>query len=272
MKKLIAMLAAVLCAAPMVWGQATVTGTVVDRKGKPLPGVKVEIPGSTEFTISDLDGTFKITPQSANDKKAMFSYAGMNTRKKKIKDGMKIKMKEYNWWSQKPEEWNWFANAIVAIPTTDKPVTPAYGFMLGRVKKWGYYVKGVTNTFGVKTSGTFDDYHSSLPGIWKDHKNRYWSVTGGLLLRLGCPIHLYAGWGYSSFTFCDQTINGDWYEDVGYSAKGLALDAGLLIRFNRLTLTVGTTVSKGQDASGNYHLDDYYPEGYIGNFGIGYSF
>lgn len=259
MKKLIAMLAAVLCAAPMVWGQATVTGTVVDRKGKPLPGVKVEIPGSTEFTISDLDGTFKITPQSANDKKAMFSYAGMNTRKKKIKDGMKIKMKEYNWWSQKPEEWNWFANAIVAIPTTDKPVTPAYGFMLGRVKKWGYYVKGVTNTFG--SNGLKEDYW----GIKTDCKNRYWSTTGGVLYRLWSPIHVYCGLGYSSFTYSEKMLNGIWYKDDDYTIDSwFAADGGVMIRFNRVTLTLGTTFAIADHG--------YTAHGFAGNFGIGYTF
>lgn len=271
MKKLIAMLAATLFAVPLAWGQETVTGTVVDRKGKPLPGVKVEIPGSTDFTISDLDGTFKITPYSAKDKKAQFSYAGMNSRKKKLKGGMKVKMKEYNWWSQHPDEWSWFANAMVAIPTVDKPITPAYGLMVGRVKKWGFYVKGVTNTFGVNATGTFDNYgdyyegYGPFQGFPVDCKNRYWSVTGGFIFRLWSPIHFYAGAGYSDFSYLVQNGKGEWFKDRAYSQADASIDWGFMIRLNRVTVTAGYNVGYG---------DDYY-ENYgrcAGNFGIGYTF
>lgn len=38
----------------------TVTGTVVDEKGDPLPGAFVLVPGTTNGTSTDADGKFSI--------------------------------------------------------------------------------------------------------------------------------------------------------------------------------------------------------------------
>lgn len=44
----------------------TVTGTVTDQEGEPIPGVTVSIPGSSFGTATDLDGKYSITvPEDA---------------------------------------------------------------------------------------------------------------------------------------------------------------------------------------------------------------
>ena len=57
MKKLLFSLALLLSAFQLM-AQNVVKGTVTDKDGNPIPGVKVEIKGGTESTITDLDGTF----------------------------------------------------------------------------------------------------------------------------------------------------------------------------------------------------------------------
>ena len=46
----------------MVFAQEiTVSGTVTDQAGMPIPGVNVNVKGSTSGTQSDIDGNFKIS-------------------------------------------------------------------------------------------------------------------------------------------------------------------------------------------------------------------
>ncbi len=61
MKKLLLLgLLPLSCAASHLSAQNTVSGTVTDKKGNPIPGAKVEIKGGTESTITELDGTFTL--------------------------------------------------------------------------------------------------------------------------------------------------------------------------------------------------------------------
>lgn len=60
MNRLIIMILAVMEFLPIAFAQNSISGTVVDKDGRPLPGVKIEIPGSREMVLSDLDGTFTI--------------------------------------------------------------------------------------------------------------------------------------------------------------------------------------------------------------------
>jgi len=54
----------------------TVTGTVTDKKGQPLPGVTVVVKGTTTATITDLDGKYSIkVPEGINQ--LDFSMIGM---------------------------------------------------------------------------------------------------------------------------------------------------------------------------------------------------
>lgn len=268
MRKLLALLMSVLVSVPAMLSQTTFTGVVVDKDGNPLPGVKLEIPGTPDRTVSDLDGTFTITMSDPNKKKLLATYAGMSPRKVKLKDGMKIKMKEYNWWTQKPDEWSWLAEAIFALPNKkdgdESCFNPAYGLMLGRVKKFGYYVKGVTNTFGNPTAS-----YSESGGFIKKQKTTYWSVTGGGIVRLGCPIHLYAGVGYAEYGYYLQNMSGEWFSYEHRNKKNLVVDFGFMLRIKKITLSLGSTISPRTSYGPD---DEYHDVKAAGNFGIGYTF
>ena len=59
--------------------QVTVSGTVSEQSGDPLPGVNVFVPGTRAGTISDSDGKYSLSVPSGNVK-LTFSYIGMVTQ------------------------------------------------------------------------------------------------------------------------------------------------------------------------------------------------
>jgi len=56
--------------------QTTVEGKVVDRKGNPIPGAKVEVPKTKESVLTELDGTFSMTTQKIPRKVNVY-YVGI---------------------------------------------------------------------------------------------------------------------------------------------------------------------------------------------------
>src|SRR5690606_34606961 len=59
--------------------QATITGTIADATGQPLPGVNVLVEGTTTGTQSDFDGNYAI--QASEDAILIYSYLGMLTQR-----------------------------------------------------------------------------------------------------------------------------------------------------------------------------------------------
>lgn len=60
----------------------TITGTVTDEDGHPIPGVTVSIPGSSYGTATDLDGKYSITvPENET---LVFSFIGFETQRVEV--------------------------------------------------------------------------------------------------------------------------------------------------------------------------------------------
>jgi len=58
--------------------QSTITGTVTDDNGAPLPGANVLVKGTTNGTQTDFDGNYSI--EAASDATLVFSYIGFSTQ------------------------------------------------------------------------------------------------------------------------------------------------------------------------------------------------
>ncbi|MDD2797695.1 MAG: TonB-dependent receptor [Bacteroidales bacterium] len=71
-----------------------VSGIVKDATKQPLPGVNIRVEGTTIGTVSNLDGSFKISV--ASSQKLIFSFAGMITQKITVssKDKINVTMLE----------------------------------------------------------------------------------------------------------------------------------------------------------------------------------
>ncbi|MFV0506652.1 MAG: carboxypeptidase-like regulatory domain-containing protein, partial [Bacteroidales bacterium] len=73
----------------------TISGKVTDSNGQPLPGVTVVEKGSTNGTITDVDGKY-ILVVSSEAKSLTFSFVGMKTEELAIagKKSLNIALKE----------------------------------------------------------------------------------------------------------------------------------------------------------------------------------
>lgn len=261
MKSLFVLCALFLLGHASLSAQNTVTGTVTDKKGNLIPGAKVEIVGGTETTITELDGTFTLETQQPA-KKVKVYYVGLQTKVQKVKPDMLVKMAENNWWKEKPDKYRWFAGVQIAVPDNDE-FNPSYGLMLGRVKQVGWYVKGVYNKKQATVDGSSYDRNWWTTG---EREASYWSATGGVVYRLWCPIHLYAGVGYFDRSVAWQALNGDYYDYSYDSYSGVAVELGLMLKIKRLFINAGTM--KGYCLNGDYSGK----KAFVGNFGVGMFF
>ncbi len=216
MKKILFIFSLLLTGSLHLAAQNVVSGKVVDPKGKPILGAKVEAVGGSESVITELDGTFVIeTQQPVRMLKAR--YGGMQAGAQKAKNDMVIKMRSTNWWNEKPEKYQWLVGAQLAFPQGEwEDIKPSYGFMLGGVKKWGWYVKGVFNIVPDCVVTECEGYYGSYDNYWHTGKKKtsYWSTVGGFIVRLGCPIYFNMGVGYSSRTVGLELINDKYMKIV----------------------------------------------------------
>lgn len=61
-----------------------VSGTVIDKNGFPLPGVSIFILGTSNGTITDIDGKYKLPTLAHDNVQLEFSYIGFETIQQKI--------------------------------------------------------------------------------------------------------------------------------------------------------------------------------------------
>lgn len=267
MKSLILSLALIVCGGT-AFAQTTITGKVVDSKGIPMPGAKVQEKGTGTSVLTNMDGTFSIETTKSKPKLTA-TYVGWNTTTKKTEQGGDnvIKMGKSGWWSYKPDHYQWFLDVNVAFPGTNqsKFKSPAFGIMLGRLKNVGWYAKAQFN--GLRENG----YHNDL---WLTGKTRikYFAAGAGAIFRLGCPIHLYTGVGYHNFNIEDEMVCGHYhvrghsydYDLEGGPGNALYLDLGIMLRYKHIFVRGGL---QGSIVS----LEGDQKES-VGNFGVGYIF
>jgi len=67
------------------YAQKTITGTVTDEEGLGVPGVTIVVKGTTDGTITDIDGNYTLTVP-AESKNLTFSYVGMLSQEIEIGD------------------------------------------------------------------------------------------------------------------------------------------------------------------------------------------
>ena len=229
MKKTLTIVLMLLTGLNMVVAQNELRGKVVDSDGKPIAGVKITDSKGENQTVSDMNGQFKFnTAEGIGRVKA--SYMGLADASAKAKSGMVIKMGSNSWWSKKPEKYQWLVGPQVVL-TSDEG-HPSFGLMVGRVKNWGWYVRGNFNGL----ISHCDDYSYDVldNAIFDGRKpiTRHWSATAGVMRRLGCPIHLYIGAGYTERRVAWEAIDGQRYLYRPDSYIGPTGEAGLMVRFN----------------------------------------
>lgn len=263
MKKLLSFFC-LLASVVYVSAQNVIGGTVIDHDGNPIPGAKVVIVGSTESIITDLDGTFRLETKKAVKKVQVF-YVGMQTKVQVVKSGMVVKLSKTNWWNSEPQKYSWFFNAQGAFPENSVK-NPSFGLMLGQVKTFGWFIKGVYSSVK-STDGIYESYLEfgdieDRNNYWTTGKDKrsFYAATAGVLIRLHCPIHLYSGAGYANRKVAWELADGTYTKNTEYSYSSVVLDYGLMLRLGKLSLNGGVLMSLANGCK------------FTGNAGIGICF
>ena len=88
MKKITVLLGLLMTFSTMFAQTFTITGRVVDENQSPLPGVSVFVEGTTNGTITDLDGNFTLSIDRATVKYVTFSFVGYYKVRQPISEGV----------------------------------------------------------------------------------------------------------------------------------------------------------------------------------------
>ena len=138
----------------------------------------------------------------------------------------------------------------------------AGGLMIGAVGTVGFYVRGESSFTGPKECS----YTCNKEGFIGEEPNAHqpfysgtkasceWQALGGLVVRMGIPLYLYAGGGYGVRERYWETIDGQWINNIGYSYKGVAGDIGLMGRIKHVAIAVGVNTINFQYLSFNIGL------------------
>ena len=158
-----------------------------------------------------------------------------------------------------------FLSFNLAMAYPKYPDALSYGFMAGwgSNKVLGGYVKGLFGDGISSTNGSITSQGSCLGYTNYNSKAKaeasYNAVTGGLLLRMGCPLNLYVGAGASWRQVGHRSAtDGLLYLSSDKSTTNVCLDFGLMLRFKWFNISGGAI---------------YTPKcGFASNMGVGICF
>ncbi len=224
----------VLC----VNAQYVTSGKVIDEKGDPVSGAKVRAIGSTRTTETGVDGSFTLET-TIPIKRVEASSLGKTSATQMVDEKYTIiTLEKRNWWNTSQDRYQWFVCAEGAFLSTDSKDFP-FGLMIGLVKQYGFYIRGMFS--GLPSSEAKWDGNSTFYSTGK-LKTGYMSVTAGGMIRLGCPIYLYAGAGWQKRVVTVEHLSGKYYENEEKTKSGIAIDAGAMLHVSSFIINVGTTL------------------------------
>lgn len=215
--------------------QTTVSGKVVDKKGNPIPGAKVEIPGTNESALTELDGTFSLATQKAPEKVNVY-YVGMQSKKQKVTPDMLIKLAKTTWWNERPDRYRYFVGVDGAFPQKSMK-NPSFGLMVGYVKDLGVYAHCMFH----KVQSTDGEWNDFTPHPWTTGNSTLSlnAATVGVMYRCLGPIYLNLGLGYMSNKVSWETASGKYLKYNSDCYDGMCGELGAFMRIKHLILSGG---------------------------------
>ncbi len=257
-----------------VAAQNTYKGTVTDRKGNPIAGVRVA-DKSGVFTTTDIYGQYEFTPQGKPGRLS-FALVGFNPRKTGMKPDMNVRMIKSGVFNSPNYGSHFFLGVQVA--TAEKSMrAPTIGINFGTLmNRWGWYIDFLTPAF---------QYGSSVPEfaqedfvIRSDSHNSYsehydcltgkrysyaWHMSIGVMIPFPLINSLYldAGMRISEKRVYEEVAT-NYYEprSVYASRLGYSVEFGLSYRISHIMVNV----------KGGYNLNDI-DEGRYANLPSGYD-
>ncbi len=227
--------------------QNIINGKVTDKKGNPLPGVKIDIHGTDDSVYSNVDGTFEI--DASLSRSATFNYGGMNQKRTKIKPDMVVKMGKGN--KNRELLGNHY---LIGFSLSGDNLAPGFMFAYGGMIKGYFRFQHYSPIADFKFEPNLQYSFNS--------GNTYTSGSLGAMLRLKSPFYVYAGVGITSsrlyyyneedgvYFFPDRKKESEFdytelYEiyNEQYFSKGILLDFGFMMSFKRIYANLGIAVN-----------------------------
>nr|MBP7471915.1 carboxypeptidase-like regulatory domain-containing protein [Prevotella sp.] len=216
--------------------QTTIEGKVVDRKGNPIPGAKVEVSGTNESVLTELDGTFSMVTQKM-PRKVNIYYVGMQSKKQKVTPDMLVKLSKTTWWNEKPDKYLFFVGIDGAFPEKNMK-DPSFGIMVGYVKNFGVYAHCMFH----KVQDDDGEWNlGQYPSPWTtgNSKLSFNAATAGLIFRWIGPIYCNIGIGYVSNKVSWQTAGGKYLKYTDDCYDGIGSEIGVFLRMKHLVVSGG---------------------------------
>ena len=118
------------------------------------------------------------------------------------------------------------------------------GIMLGFVKRWGGYIKGISNfrMHGQEADLEVDNEgnYNGIP-VWldSDYKIERTALTVGGIYRAYKLLYTYAGLGYGFRNVVYEGSNNTWIKNTERSYEGFEAECGAIFRVKGLSLLLG---------------------------------
>lgn len=260
--------------------QSVITGTVTDRKGKPVPGALVKSMYGNETTLTNLDGTFMLECE-ARPKKLEVKYVGYQPKSMKAIPGMEVKLRRTNAWNRMPQKSSWFLSLQTSYrgDAFGTQSTPSVGLMFGQVRRHGWYIKLLCQTSTFSPDMKASDYvYSAGDKNWQVNDRNAWMTTGrakmnttsfsaGWICRLGCALHFYLGGGLAYLQDHHEIAGGKWVGADPYSFLRepeyledrifddnvvVVADLGFILRLDRIFINAGGLINVFSSLEGPY--------------------
>lgn len=131
------------------------------------------------------------------------------------------------------------ANAAYSIA----PQT-SFGITVGSVKKLGWYASLGSN-FKYRKADYVCDYSGTINGATFEYSysgeisTSRFGATAGMVVRISDPVYAYVGGGYGFRNVFWELESGEWVKCTDFCYSGISLDAGLMLHFSGLGLSLG---------------------------------
>lgn len=188
------------------------------------------------LTASELKGDFgKITQSGAKQIRYNVERSKERLAGRDIRFTLNVKGK------------NVLDDEILAMGSVAVMPQMSYGLMLGYVKKFGGYIK-FRSDFNFAQPSYQCNANGEIDGgglIWSSGKQRKsrMQATCGALFRLAGWCYPYVGAGYGSRGVQWQDYEGQWAQVSDYSCKGIAAEAGLILKFGPVAVSAGASTT-----------------------------
>ncbi len=130
----------------------------------------------------------------------------------------------------------------------------SFGLTIGKMNKVGFYASlncnygGFANLYtGFKLyAAEYEcDHAGNINELTTEYsysgnkKTSHLGATVGMVFGISDPFYAYAGCGYGYRDVLWELDNGKWAKCIDDSSRGIAIDAGLMLRFEKLGLSLG---------------------------------